>query len=75
MKQFFNEPLTYVALYLMVGVFTFGHCWNQVPEIEKGYFGSTEYIIHNGSGTKMIASVGAAAAWPLYWSVKAQEKK
>lgn len=73
MKKLFDEPLTFIALYLMIGVFTFGHCWNQVPATEKHYFGGAEYIVHNGPGTKMIASVGAAAAWPLYWSVKVQE--
>ena len=74
MKQVLNEPLTYLVLYLMVSIFTFGHCWNQVPETEKHYFGGQEYTVHNAEGTKFIASIASAAAWPLYWSVKAQKK-
>jgi len=73
MRKLFDEPLTYIGLYLLIGVFTFGHCWNQVPATEQHHFGSIEYTVHNGPGTKMIASVAAAAAWPLYWSVKVQE--
>lgn len=73
MRKLFEEPLTYIGLYFVIAIFTFGHCWNQVPEKEQHFFAGQEYTVHNGPGTKMMASVASAAAWPLYWSVKVQE--
>jgi hypothetical protein len=62
-----------VAWFVMI-VFTFGHAYNQYPSIEEGHFGGTTYQIHNGPGTKMGASLFMSIFWPLYWSVKVQEK-
>lgn len=73
MRDFIREPLTYVVLYLIVGIVTFGDAWNYVPEKEVGYFGGQEYTIHNGPGTRMLAAVGGGLAWPLYWSVRLQK--
>lgn len=64
-----------IVFWLFMTIFTFGHAYNQYPSIEKGYFGSTEYTIHNGPGTKLFASFFSSIAWPLYWSVKVQEKR
>lgn len=69
----FKEPLTYIVAYILVGIFTFGHAWVNVPETETGYFAGDAYTIHNGSGTKLMVAVGSAAFSPLYWSVRLQK--
>ena len=61
------------VLYILLGIYTFGHSWVHYPETEVGYFGGQEYTIHNGPGTKLLASIGAAAFSPLYWSVRLQK--
>ena len=63
-----------IIAWLLMTVFTFGHAYNQYPSVEEGHFGSQTYQIHNGPGTKMGASLFMSILWPLYWSVKAQEK-
>ena len=75
MKKLLSEPLTYVFAYLVVAIFTFGHCYNQYPNEEHGNFGGTNYTITNGPGTKGVGSLVLSALWPLYWSVKLQEKQ
>ena len=78
MKKILNEPLTYVvliALYCVVALFTFGYAWNKVPATEPAHFAGQDFTIYNGDGTRMMVATAASVAWPLYWSVKLQEKK
>lgn len=63
-----------IVAWVLMMVFTFGHAYNQYPTIEEGKFGGVAYQIHNGPGTKMGASLFISIFWPLYWSVKIQEK-
>jgi hypothetical protein len=74
MKELLKEPLSYVFAYMLIGIFTFGHAWHSVPDAEKAQFAGIEYTIHNGPGTKFMAGFACSLAWPLYWSVKVQEK-
>ena len=75
LKEALNSPLTWIVAYLVVAIFTFGHCYNQYPNEEYGKFAGMNYTITNGPGTKGIASFASAGFWPLYWSVKLQEKQ
>jgi hypothetical protein len=68
-----KHPLFYIVAYLLGAIYTFGHCWNHIPDTEESSFGGVAYTIHNGPGTKMMASAGAAAFLPLYWSVRLQK--
>lgn len=63
-----------IVFWLFMTIFTFGHSYNQYPTIEQGRFAGVDYQIHNGPGTKLFASFFMSIAWPLYWSVKIQEK-
>lgn len=63
-----------IVAWLFMSIFTFGHAYNQYPSVEQGHFGGHTYEIHNGPGTKLFASTFFSIAWPLYWSVKIQEK-
>ena len=63
-----------IIFWLFMTIFTFGHAYNQYPSIEQGYFAGHTYEIHNGPGTKLFASFFFSIGWPLYWSVKIQEK-
>ena len=74
MKDMFNTEAL-VIVYIVIGIFTFGHCYNQYPDEEPGEFGGYKYVINNGPGTKSIVSIAASACWPFYWSVQLQEKK
>lgn len=75
MKQALKDPITYIAAYVVVAVFTFGHAYNQYPNEEVGKFAGLTYTITNGPGTKGLGSIAASIGWPLYWSVKLQETK
>lgn len=61
--------------YIFMVIFTFGHAYANYPDTEKGYFGGTEFTIRNGPGTKGSGALISSVAWPLYWSVKLQEKE
>ena len=75
MKDLLKEPLTIIVVYFIMVIFTFGHAYNNYPEEEPGYFAGTTYVIHNGPGTITFGALACSVAWPLYWSVKLQEKK
>ena len=75
MKSIFLDPITHIAAYAVVAIFTFGHAYNGVPDEEAGKFGGVEYVIQNGGGIKTVVGIASGAFWPLYWSVKFQEKK
>ena len=70
MKQIIENPLYTIIAYFICGFLTFGHAYHQVPDTEKGYVGSQEYIIHNGVGTKVYGAMLSSMVWPLYWSVQ-----
>lgn len=70
-----NEPLTYVAAYVIMIIFTFGHAFNGVPDEEGARIGNITYTVHNGGGTKAFVGFVAGVMWPLYWSVELQEKE
>ena len=74
MKEILKEPLTYIAVYFFMMIFTFGHAYNSVPSEEKSSFANIPYTIHNGGGVKTLVGVASGIFWPLYWSVKIQEK-
>lgn len=74
MKKFFNDPASYFLMYLIVGVFTFGHAFHQTPDIEVREYAGITYKVENGVGVKALGGVFSAAFWPLYWSVQAQKK-
>lgn len=74
MKLYNDVGELIVALYLAIAVVTFGHAWHGVPATEEHSFGGVNYTVHNGPGTRLIAGVASAIAWPFYWSVKAWEK-
>jgi len=74
MKEWLREPITYVIIHIMMVIFTFGHAFNGVPKEEPGKFAGIDYTITNGGGTKTMVGIAAGFFWPLYWSVKLQEK-
>ena len=75
MKKILNEPLTLVVVYLFIAIYTFGHAFNGVPDEEKAKFAGIDYVIQNGGGMKTMIGFASGVFWPLYWSVKLQEKK
>ena len=75
MKNILKDPFTYIIAYFIVLLFTFGHAYNNYPKEEPWHFAGETYTIHNGPGTITIGSLACSVAWPLYWSVKLQEKK
>lgn len=75
MKKILNEPLTLVAVYLFIMIFTFGHAYNSYPSEEKTKWAGIEYVITNGPGIKSMGALVSSIFWPLYWSVELQEKK
>ena len=75
MKKLLSEPVTYILAYIFMCVITFGHCYNHYPDEEKGSWGGINYTIANGAGTKTMGSFFSSIFWPLYWSVKLQEKQ
>lgn len=74
MKNFFNDPFSYLLMYVIAGVFTFGHAFHQTPNIEVREFAGQTYTVENGVGIKALGGMFSAAFWPLYWSVQAQKK-
>ena len=75
LKEALESPLTWIVAYLVVAIFTFGHAFNGVPKEEAGKFGGFEYVIQNGGGMKTTVGLLSGMFWPLYWSVKLQEKQ
>jgi len=63
-KSKFNIALT---IYIIVGIYTFGDAFNS---IECKYYKSLDYV---SCEKRDIASLLAAIAWPMYWSVELQE--
>lgn len=74
MKKFFNDPGTYVLIYIIACIFTFGHAYHQTPDFEVKEFAGQTYTVHNGIGTKAVGGMLSSIFWPLYWSVQAQKK-
>lgn len=72
--KFIEHPASLLLIYLFMFVFTFGYSFNQVPNEETRYFGSTSYTVHHGSGEKAFHAFFSSTFWPLYWSVVAWEK-
>ena len=59
LKELLNNPLTWLALYLLIAINTFGHAWVMISTNPQA----------NDAGI-MIGAWGCAIFWPLYWSVK-----
>ena len=59
LKDLLNDPLMWLALYLVIAINTFGHAWASISTNPQA----------NDAGI-MIGSWGCAIFWPLYWSVK-----
>jgi hypothetical protein len=68
------KELSVFIAYVLIGIFTFGHAYNHYPDTEEASFAGHKYTITNGPGTKTFASCASSLVWPLYWSVKLQEK-
>lgn len=73
--KYLKEPLTLVAVYCIIAIFTFGHAYNSYPSEEKAKWAGIEYTITNGPGIKSLGAGVSSILWPLYWSVELQEKK
>ena len=56
--------------YVFGFIFTFGHAYNAVPEIENATYAGVPYTIHNGPGTRSVGAFLASSMWPLYWSAQ-----
>ena len=70
-----NEPTTFVLGYVFMIIFTFGHAYNHYPDEEARQFANITYVVHNGEGIKGMGSAVSSIFWPLYWSVRLQEKE
>lgn len=57
-----------LALYTLVGIFTFGHAWNGYEPMEHLPLA----VHHQKQGA--VALLGSML-WPLYWSIELQENK
>lgn len=55
--------ITAIALYLMIGIFTFGHAWNHTTDRQRKM------------GNEPIIGFVGFIAWPFYWSMYLQEPK
>lgn len=64
--------ITLMIVYVALTVFTFGHAFVNFPDTEEHWFAGQRYTMHNGSGTKIFASMVCGISWPLYWSVELQ---
>lgn len=64
-KAILNEPLTYFVTWVMMFIYTYGHCFVRLPLTYSCFGRECESTV----AARAIEALFGAFFWPLYWSV------